>query len=186
MSYNSRKNQSTTTSTRTVSYNSGGLNERFSKIVKSAVAQRRPTTVNTTSSTAGGSVFSRLRGAKATPRGKAGSTNIQNRLGKTNSGGIKKRKAGGPSSMEGIERQKGRVAKRAVGKKQPTKQGSSKQSPQQKQKKKVAKKPATADDLDRALDAYMMKDPKTAQAKLDAELTSYMDEAGDVLMDENL
>lgn len=87
--------------------------------------------------------------------------------------------------MEGIERQKGRVAKRVVGKKQPAKQGNSKQSPQQKQQKKVAKKPATADDLDRALDAYMMKDPKTAQAKLDAELTSYMDEAGDILMDEN-
>lgn len=86
--------------------------------------------------------------------------------------------------MEGIERQKGRVAKRVVGKKQSTKQGK-KQSAQQQQKKKVTKKPATADDLDRALDAYMMKDPKTAQAKLDAELTSYMDEAGDILMDEN-
>ncbi|KAF1796390.1 hypothetical protein FB192DRAFT_1404195 [Mucor lusitanicus] len=187
MSYNNRRNQSSSTSTRTVSYNSGGLNERFSKIVKSAVAQRMPTAaVSNTTSTGGGSVFSRLRGPKTTPRGKPGSTNIQNRLGKTNGGGIKKKRVGGPSPMEGIERQKGRVTKRVVGKKQPTKQGSSgKQSPQQKQKK-VAKKPATAEDLDKALDAYMMKDPKTAQAKLDAELTSYMDEAGDILMDENL
>ncbi|KAL7309449.1 hypothetical protein PS15m_011531 [Mucor circinelloides] len=184
MSYNNRRNQSSVTSTRTVSYNSGGLNERFSKIVKSAVSQRAPAAVSNTNSNGSGSVFSRLRGAKTTPRGKLGSTNIQNRLGKTNSGGIKKRKAGGPSPMEGIERQKGRVAKRVVGKKQSTKQGK-KQSSQQQQKKKVTKKPATADDLDRALDAYMMKDPKTAQAKLDAELTSYMDEAGDILMDEN-
>ncbi|KAL9546153.1 hypothetical protein MBANPS3_006799 [Mucor bainieri] len=188
MSYSNRRNQSSATSTRTVSYNSGGLNERFSKIVKSAVSQRMPTAVNSTVSTGGGSVFSRLRGAKTTPRGKPGSTNIQNRLGKTNSGGIKKKRAGGASPMEGIERQKGRVAaKRVVGKQQPSKQGStSKQSTQQKQKKKVVKKPATAEDLDKALDAYMMKDPKTAQAKLDAELTSYMDEAGDILMDENL
>lgn len=185
MSYSNRRNQSSSTSTRTVSYNSGGLNERFSKIVKSAVAQRMPTAVSNTSNIGGGSVFSRLRGPKTTPRGKPGSTSIQNRLGKTNSGGIKKKRAGEPSRTEGIERQKGRVTKRVVGKKQPTKQGSNKQSPQQKQKKKVTKKPATAEDLDKALDAYMMKDPKTAQAKLDAELTSYMDEAGDILMDEN-
>ncbi|KAL0077934.1 hypothetical protein J3Q64DRAFT_1288295 [Phycomyces blakesleeanus] len=44
-------------------------------------------------------------------------------------------------------------------------------------------KRATAEDLDKALDAYMMKDPKTAQIKLDEEITSYMDEAGDILMD---
>lgn len=91
--------------------------------------------------------------------------------------------------MKGVEKQKGRIAKKAVGKKQNVvmnKQGKRQSSQQQKQKKKEVKKPATADDLDRALDAYMMKDPKTAQAKLDAELTSYMDEAGDILMDENL
>lgn len=168
---------------------------RFSKIVKSAVSSR-PTVAanvhnnnNNTNDIGGGSVFSRLRGAKTASRGRIGSTNIQNRLGKTNSGGIKKRGGGGGATpMKGIERQKGRIAKKVVGKKQTAvmnKQGK-KQSPQQKQKKKEVKKPATADDLDRALDAYMMKDPKTAQAKLDAELTSYMDEAGDILMDENL
>ena len=45
------------------------------------------------------------------------------------------------------------------------------------------RKPVTAQDLDKSLDAYMMKDAKTAQSKLDDELDSYMDESGDVLMD---
>ncbi|CAO3703030.1 unnamed protein product [Rhizopus stolonifer] len=44
-------------------------------------------------------------------------------------------------------------------------------------KRNEKKKPMSADDLDRSLDAYMMKDPKTAQAKLDAELSTYMSEA---------
>ncbi|KAI8639950.1 hypothetical protein BD408DRAFT_420601 [Parasitella parasitica] len=186
MSYN-RRNQSSSTATRTVSYSSGGLNERFSKIVKSAMSSRPSAAVsnnhNTNESNNGGSVFSRLRGAKNTTRGRVGSTNIQNRLGKTNNGGIKKR--GGPTPMKGIEKQKGRIAKAAAGKKQTA--AMKKQSKTQSQpKKKDTKKPATADDLDKALDAYMMKDPKTAQAKLDAELTSYMDEAGDILMDDAL
>ncbi|KAG2203834.1 hypothetical protein INT46_005951 [Mucor plumbeus] len=195
MSYNNnRRNQGSNTNTRTVSYNSGGLNERFSKIVKSAVSSRPTVATNVHNNSnkndiGGGSVFSRLRGAKTSPRGRIGSTNIQNRLGKTNSGGIKKRGGAGATPMKGVEKQKGRIAKKAVGKKQNVvmnKQGKRQSSQQQKQKKKEVKKPATADDLDRALDAYMMKDPKTAQAKLDAELTSYMDEAGDILMDENL
>ncbi|CEP12520.1 hypothetical protein [Parasitella parasitica] len=130
----------------------------------------------------GGSVFSRLRGAKNTTRGRLGSTNIQNRLGKTNNGGIKKK--GGPAPLKGTEKRKGQIVKGITGKKQSAvAKKQSKKQPQQ--KKKETKKP-TADDLDRALDAYMMKDPKTAQAKLDAELTSYMDEAGDILMDEAL
>ncbi|KAI7868962.1 hypothetical protein BDF14DRAFT_1789855 [Spinellus fusiger] len=47
----------------------------------------------------------------------------------------------------------------------------------------VKPKKSSAEDLDKALDAYMMKDPKTAQQKLDEELNSYMDEAGDILME---
>lgn len=33
--------------------------------------------------------------------------------------------------------------------------------------------------MDKSLDDYMMKDPKTAQSRLDADLTKYMDEAND-------
>jgi hypothetical protein len=170
--------------------------DRFSKLVKSAPVAR-PTGPTVSKASGNSSVFSRLRGAKpTTTRGRVGATNIQNRLGKTIGGGVKKR--GGksvPTPMQGIERQRKSGNARAGGKattgggakKQAGKMavnGKSKQT-QAKGKKVVQKKPTT-EDLDKALDAYMMKDPKTAQAKLDAELTSYMDEAGDILMDEAL
>ncbi|KAI8090903.1 uncharacterized protein B0P05DRAFT_527904 [Gilbertella persicaria] len=131
--------------------------------------QRTITNINNNNSkgqgAASGSVFSRLRGAKVNRT----NNNIQNRLGKTVGGGINKKKAN-------VEQKKSRV--QVTNKKQPAK----KQMPKTQKKKK----PVTAEDLDRAMDSYMMKDPKTAQAKLDAELTSYMDEAGDILMEDNL
>jgi hypothetical protein len=111
-------------------------------------------------------VFSRLRGAKPVRVAKS-SSNIQSRLGKIG-GGIKKNQK--PVTP---------VRKRVVAKKPIAKKGVP-------QKKKVVKKPATAQDLDKSLDDYMMKDPKTMQARLDADITSYMAEAEDILMDENL
>jgi hypothetical protein len=185
---------------------------RFSKLVKSTPVAR-PTGPTVSKTNESSSVFSRLRGAKpSSTRGRVGATNIQTRLGKTIGGGVKKRgNKTGPTAMQGIERQRkagnGRVGKGAIGGKRQTGKstatiggkrqtgkstatlGKSKQ-PQKDKKdkkdKKVVNKKPTAEDLDKALDAYMMKDPKTAQAKLDAELTSYMDEAGDILMDETL
>ncbi|KAG2236175.1 hypothetical protein INT48_003794 [Thamnidium elegans] len=158
---------------RTVSYSSGGLNERFSKIVNSqrkntntsapTITQTRPT------GPSNASVFSRLRGAKpvlARP-GKPNSS-IQNRLGRV-PGGIKKNQKVVPA----------RGGKRAI-----VKKVQKKVMPQK--GKKVVKKPSTAEDLDRALDDYMMKDPKAMQARLDDDITSYMAEAEDILMDENL
>lgn len=69
-----------------------------------------------------------------------------------------KKSAAGPARAQG----KGRAAKGGK---------DAKQKP-----KKVS-----ADDLDKSLDAYMMKDSKTAQSKLDAELDSYMDDSEDIL-----
>lgn len=164
---------------------------RFSKLVKSAPVARPtgPTGPTVGKTNGSSSVFSRLRGAKPSPtRGRVGATHIQNRLGKTVGGSIKKRGSkSGPTPMQGIEKQRkarnSRMGKGAIGgKRQPT----SKSKQQLQKGKKVTDKKPTVDDLDKALDAYMMKDPKTAQAKLDAELTSYMDEAGDILMDETL
>lgn len=61
--------------------------------------------------------------------------------------------------------------------KQPQKQQKQKAKKDVKKSDNKKKKPLSAEDLDKSLDAYMMKDPKTAQAKLDEELTSYMNEA---------
>ncbi|KAI7902102.1 uncharacterized protein BX663DRAFT_81704 [Cokeromyces recurvatus] len=165
---------------RTVSYGSGGLNERFSKIIQTALSSRIVTTASdTTNNQTSGSVFSRLRGAKKVVNKRPEASNIQNRLGKKVGGNIQKKKVnkrGNTNSMQGVERQ--RNIKRSSGKKQNV-------SKRQQTNKKDTKK-LTAEELDKALDSYMMKDPKTAQAKLDAELTAYMDEAPDILMDETL
>lgn len=121
------------------------------------------TTTRPSGPTTNSSVFSRLRGAKPV-RGKS---TIQSRLGKIG-GGVKK------------SNKVTAVRKHAVTKKKPT------IGKKPSQKKKVVKKPASAQDLDKALDDYMMKDPKTMQARLDADITSYMAEAEDILMDDNL
>lgn len=147
---------------------------RFSKIVNSqrknntntpapTITQARPT------GPSNASVFSRLRGAKpALARPGKPNSSIQNRLGKA-PGGIKKNQKVVPA----------RGGKRAI-----VKKVQKKGLPQK--GKKVVKKPASAEDLDRALDDYMMKDPKTMQARLDDDITSYMAEAEDILMEENL
>lgn len=128
------------------------------------------------------SVFSRLRGAKQQTR-----SSIQHRLGKTVGSSNKKKpnekiKVNAGKGVGKQSKSTARVTKRGA----PTKTGVKKQNGganKQAQKRKTQKKPTT-EDLDKALDAYMMKDPKTAQAKLDAELTSYMDEASELLIEE--
>lgn len=42
-------------------------------------------------------------------------------------------------------------------------------------------KKIAVEELDKALDDYMMKDSRTAQARLDAELDEYMGDAEDIL-----
>lgn len=138
--------------------------------------------------------------------GRAHVANIQSRLGKAKNAGIKKaplkRKSNGPTAMEGVERtgktsarnQKGlanlRKSKPNVGNGQknvarnnpkrpaPNARGKSKGKPQERTKTK----PVSKDDLDKSLDEYMMKDPKTAQARLDDELNAYLAD-GDLVMD---
>lgn len=148
---------------------------RFSKIVNS---QRNKPAVQQTStlpqarpSASNASVFSRLRGAKPV-MSRMGKPNnaIQSRLGGRTGGGIRK-KAVVVSN------------KRVIAAKRPIHQKKKGSLPQ---KKKVVKKPATAEDLDRALDDYMMKDPKSMKTRLDDDIESYMAEAEDILMDENL
>ncbi|OBZ90816.1 hypothetical protein A0J61_01149 [Choanephora cucurbitarum] len=179
---------------RSVSYGQGGLNERFSQLAQRSTLQHvnnnnnnnnsnNSNTSKAKSSTA--SVFSRLRGAKQdTPRARAKS--IQSRLGKTVNGGVQKR--GAKASVKGtatgrVDKRTNASLKKGVKAQQQNKKNGAQDKKKQQQQKK---KPLTAEELDRAMDAYMMKDPKTAQAKLDAEITSYMDEANDLLMDEPL
>lgn len=40
-------------------------------------------------------------------------------------------------------------------------------------KKKEVKKPVTEEDLDKEMDEYMMKDPKTAEKKLEQDMDAY-------------
>jgi hypothetical protein len=122
----------------------------------------------------GGTVFSRLRGGKtALAKGRVNA--IQNRLGKTKNGGIKKNPVG--KNVKGGNKA---PTKNANGRKgAPSKPGSKKpRNPKEK------KKPMTADDLDKQMDVYMMKDKKSAQAKLDDELNSYMAEAPAIDLEE--
>jgi hypothetical protein len=75
---------------------------------------------------------------------------------------------------------KGGSKKQAIGGGKKSVSGGKKSTQHQK------KKPATAEELDKALDNYMMKDPKTAQAKLDADMNAYMAEIEDISMDDAL
>ncbi|KAI8370941.1 hypothetical protein BD560DRAFT_423723 [Blakeslea trispora] len=188
VSNNSNNNSN---SGRSVSYGQGGLNERFSQLAqRSSQSQytnnsNNNNTNNTTNKPSTASVFSRLRGAKpAATRVRAKS--IQSRLGKTVSGGVQKR--GVKATSKGVAG--GRVDKRtnasSLKKGVKAQQKGKKNGSQDKKNQQKKKKPLTQEELDKAMDAYMMKDPKTAQAKLDAEISSYMDEANDLLMEETL
>ncbi|KAI9480302.1 MAG: hypothetical protein EXX96DRAFT_537588 [Benjaminiella poitrasii] len=157
----------------------------FSKIIQTALSTRTVTSASNGSGQAnGGSVFSRLRGAKKNNGGRSGATNIQNRLGKKVGGGVQKAKSNKRTSLNSTQPKQqrksddGRDTKRPIGKNQ--------KSPKKQNTTKKPNKKLTAEDLDKVLDSYMMKDPKTAQAKLDAELAAYMDDAPDILMDESL
>lgn len=150
---------------------------RFSKIVnsqKKSINTAPPTRPTGPSNT---SVFSRLRGAKPVlARTGRPNSNIQSRLGRIGAGG-----GGNIKKNQKVLPVRGAGNKRVIGKKVVQKKKGVVQKG-----KKVVKKPATAEDLDRALDDYMMKDPKAMQARLDDDITSYMAEAEDILMDENL
>ncbi|KAI9259923.1 hypothetical protein BY458DRAFT_557709 [Sporodiniella umbellata] len=162
----SQNNRRVITNTRTVNYSPGGLNERFANLSKgqgsntTIVSQRIQTNQQQNgrqnSRAQEKSVFSRLKATQPMNRNQ----NVQQRLGKMTTN-----KKGGMT---------GRITK-------PNVKTNRKPDPKKKggkdSKKNEKKKPLSADDLDRSLDAYMMKDPKTAQAKLDAELSSYMSEA---------
>lgn len=107
------------------------------------------------------SVFSRIKADSPKPK------SIQQRLGK-------------PVDTRRKPVMAGRITKPN---KKPVRQQQQPQKKQQQKPKndkkgiKQKKKPLSQEDLDKSLDAYMMKDPKTAQAKLDEELTTYMQEA---------
>lgn len=142
--------------------------------------------------------------------GRAHVANIQSRLGKAKNAGIKKaplkRKSNGPTAMEGVERagkastrnQKGlanlrkskpnaangqkNVARNNAKRPAPNARGKSKGQDKGKPQERTKTKAVSKDDLDKSLDEYMMKDPKTAQARLDDELNSYLAD-GDLVMD---
>lgn len=189
MTYNNRRVNNQSPTARTVSYNSGGLNERFSKIVNMQKNEpaRGKSSGNAVSSK-NASVFSRLRGSK--PVNSRVNNNIKNRLGKTIGGGIKKN-SNRPTPMAGVVKT-GSGNKRVVAGKRGgvvAKKSSlaAKKKVQAKGGKKGGeKKKLTAEDLDKALDNYMMKDPKAARARLDDDMNAYMAEAEDILMSEDL
>ncbi|KAI7887076.1 hypothetical protein K492DRAFT_232978 [Lichtheimia hyalospora FSU 10163] len=168
---------------------SGGLNERFSQLEKSRKQ-------NPPSEGRSGSVFARVR---ASNNNNSRRNDIQSRLSKpVKSGAIRKR--GGPTPMKGVERtgpgsrrggNKGNAATAAAaatrgGNKggKNTKRGANNNKRGGRGAKRGGKRTRlSATDLDKSLDDYMMKDPKTAQSRLDAELNEYMDDSGDILMD---
>ncbi|KAG1051391.1 hypothetical protein G6F43_006399 [Rhizopus delemar] len=162
MPFNNRR---TVTNTRTVNYSPGGLNERFATLAKSkkpntVVSQRQQPQQQSQAK----SVFSRIKAAQPANKPK----NIQQQIGKALNMNNRKLKINS------------RVTKPNTNKKvtkQPQKQQKQKAKKDVKKSDNKKKKPLSAEDLDKSLDAYMMKDPKTAQAKLDEELTSYMNEA---------
>lgn len=134
------------------------------------------------------SVFSRLRGSSKPGAGRV-NNNIKSRLGKTIGGGIKKN-SNRPTPMSGVVKT-GNGNKRVVAGKRGgvvAKKSSllGKKKLQGKGGKKVEKKKLSAEDLDKALDSYMMKDPKAARARLDDDMNAYMAEAEDILMNEGL
>ncbi|KAG2183329.1 hypothetical protein INT43_006334 [Umbelopsis isabellina] len=170
---------------------------RFSQIAKgtTSVQKGKPAIAN------------RLGPQKA---GKINAANIQNRLGKPKNAGIKKsgpvrKLKGGATPMEGVQRtgkvaarnQKGLAnlrqkkggavsAQNKLGRNkgpQRAPAANGKDKAQDNRKKQDQKpKQVSKDDLDKSLDEYMMKDPKTAQARLDDELNQYLAD-GDLVMD---
>ncbi|KAI8147318.1 hypothetical protein BJV82DRAFT_575317 [Fennellomyces sp. T-0311] len=184
--FNNNNNSNNNNSGRVVTLGGGGgLNERFSQLDKS---KKQPQGQS--------SVFSRIRG-NTNANGRRNPSSIQNRLTKPVNSGVRKRT--GPTPMQGVQRAgRGRnvVAKgRGQTNNNAQQRGNQNNRGNNKQQRggraagrggranDKARKPVSAQDLDKSLDDYMMKDPKTAQSRLDAELNSYMDEAGDVLMD---
>lgn len=149
-----------------------------------------------------GSVFARIRAGN---NNNSRRNDIQSRLSKpAKSGAIRKR--GGPTPMKGIERtgpasrrggNRGNAATTAAaaarggkGGKNTKRGGGANNNNNSKRggrgggaKRGGKRTRLSATDLDKSLDDYMMKDPKTAQSRLDAELNEYMDESGDILMD---
>ncbi|KAM3581356.1 hypothetical protein VKS41_006182 [Umbelopsis sp. WA50703] len=181
---------------RTVTKNVG-LNERFSQIAKGTASEKKGKPA----------ITNRLGPQKS---GRLNAASIQNRLGKPKNAGIKKsgparKLKGGPIPMEGVQRtgkitarnQKGLANLRQkkgsavntqnkIGRGKAPQRGpaaSGKGKVQDKRKKQDQKpKQMSKDDLDKSLDEYMMKDPKTAQARLDDELNQYLAD-GDLVMD---
>lgn len=144
-----------------------------------------------------GSVFARIRAGN---NNNSRRNDIQSRLSKpAKSGAIRKR--GGPTPMKGIERtgpasrrggNRGNAATAAAAARggkggKNTKRGGANNNTSKRggrgAKRGGKRTRLSATDLDKSLDDYMMKDPKTAQSRLDAELNEYMDESGDILMD---
>ncbi|ORZ12415.1 hypothetical protein BCR42DRAFT_82073 [Absidia repens] len=177
----------------------GGLNERFGRLEKPAPTPRAVvTTVEAQRST---SVFSRIKGANGTSssvKKRGNASDIQSRIGRVSAGSIQKRVGKNQTttsrklkSMAGVGSNRGKQTTKLKADAKQGSKGNRKTDLKNKQNKtktltgddKRKKKALSADDLDKALDTYMMKDPKTAQARLNDELDSYMDEAGDVLMD---
>jgi hypothetical protein len=169
---------------RVVSIGGGGLNERFSRLDKGP-ARSQPSVSGGAAS--GGSVFSRLQ---SNPPGRRNApTSIQNRLSRPVNARIQKKPApAGRQKRESLLPKGGRAQRgvtKPMGKKSAAGSGSGRGQEKRSAKggKDTKQKPKklSADDLDKSLDAYMMKDSKTAQSKLDAELDSYMDDNDDIL-----
>lgn len=160
---------------------------RFSQIGKSKPSQEP----------ARGSVFSRIRGNNqaGAPRR---NQNMQNRLNRPANGGIQKNRRNGPTPMRGVERTGPRLNQRGnfaanrsannnnsarsrmnVGQRNGRGNANRNRGNTGGRRGSKSKKPLSAQELDKSLDDYMMKDPKTAQSRLDAELSSYMEEAGE-------
>lgn len=167
---------------------------RFSQLDKSS----------NTRSPAQGSVFNRIQ----TNSSRRQASSVSSRLNRPVAGGIRKSASGGragqltdrrggaravkPRSQRSVG-STSRVTRRDAGSsrgrrggpasQRPTGKSDARRTPNTKPGKGRAgdkkKKPLTAEDLDKSLDDYMMKDPKTAQSRLDADLTKYMDEAND-------
>ncbi|KAI8099237.1 uncharacterized protein BX664DRAFT_320752 [Halteromyces radiatus] len=179
--------------------NPGGLNERFGRLEQSTSSQPTNVKRSVISMKRTDSVFSRICASNSNIVGKKNDrSSIQNRLGKVSGGGnIRKRdlkqSVRSRLSTHAIVRntgltKRGKQTMKPQTRAQQIRSGNNRKkaitsAAPNKKKTNTGKKAVSADDLDKALDSYMMKDPKTAQAKLDDELNTYMDEAGDVLMD---
>lgn len=169
---------------------SSSIRHRFGRLEKSAPASKPKPFAQAPSN----SVFSRIGrtgGSSSSPTQRPLPSGIQSRLGRITNGGsgaVQKREANPLSGRmkvraanTGLKRGKQPAPIKAKGRK-PTQKAS--RSTDRSGSKKVAsrgtekgKKNMSADDLDKALDTYMMKDPKVAQTRLDDELDSYMDDA---------